>query len=102
VAGLLTQLDAAALLEQFKKLEKAFGRAEPIVRWGPRVIDFDLLVLGATRIDTDQLKVPHPGIAERASVLVPLTEIAPHLDIPGVGRSSALASRVDVSAVVAL
>ncbi len=102
VAGLLTQLDAHALLTQLKALEKKLGRAEPIVRWGPRSIDFDLLVLGSERIDSPDLKLPHPGIAERAFVLVPLAEIAPHLDIPGVGQPNALVAKVATSGVEAL
>jgi 2-amino-4-hydroxy-6-hydroxymethyldihydropteridine diphosphokinase len=69
------------------------------VRWGPRRIDLDLLVHGATRIDTDRLRLPHPGIAERAFVLVPLAEIAPDLEVPGIGRVRALLARVNTAGV---
>jgi 2-amino-4-hydroxy-6-hydroxymethyldihydropteridine diphosphokinase len=102
VAGLLTQLDPHALLAQLKLLEKLQGREQPIVRWGPRVIDFDLLVLGAVRIDTTDLIVPHLGIAERGFVLLPLLDIAPDLEIPGVGRVSVLAKHADVSGLQVL
>ncbi len=102
VAGLLTQLDAPALLTQLKLLEKSLGRKQPIVRWGPRVIDFDLLVFGSTRIESDDLTVPHPGIAVRSFVLMPLKDIAPDLDIPGIGRVTALVSRVDASGLQVL
>jgi 2-amino-4-hydroxy-6-hydroxymethyldihydropteridine diphosphokinase len=102
VAGLLTQLDAPALLMELKALEKQLGRSEPVVRWGPRVIDFDLLALGSTRSDTNELKLPHPGIAERAFVLFPLNDVAPQVDIPGVGRPWALLEKVDASGVEAL
>src|SRR5690348_17141118 len=58
VVGVLTRLDAPLLLAELKALEKKLGRAQPIVRWGARLIDFDLLVYGTARIDTDDLKVP--------------------------------------------
>ena len=95
VAGLLTTLDAATMLAELKALEQHLGRERPVVRWGPRRIDLDLLVHGTTRIDEPQLQVPHPGLAERAFVLVPLAEIAPDLEVPGLGRVRSLLSRVD-------
>lgn len=97
VAGALTTLDASTLLAELKALEKKLGRTQPVVRWGPRVIDFDLLVLGGERAATDALTLPHPGIAQRAFVLRPLMDVAPDLDVPGVGRVRALAARVDMS-----
>jgi len=95
VAGMLTTLDAATMLAELKALEERLGRDRPVVRWGPRRIDLDLLVHGTTRIDEPQIQVPHPGIADRAFVLTPLAEVAPDLDVPGVGRVRALAARVD-------
>jgi 2-amino-4-hydroxy-6-hydroxymethyldihydropteridine diphosphokinase len=95
VAGLLTTLDAATMLAELKALEQHLGRERPVVRWGPRRIDLDLLVHGTTRIDEAQIKVPHPGIAERAFVLAPLAEVSPDLEIPGVGRARTLAARID-------
>ena len=97
VAGLLTRLDAVALLHELKSLESRLGRATPAVRWGPRLIDLDLLVHGSTRIHEASIEVPHPGIAERAFVVVPLGEISPALEIPGLGRVSALLQRLDSS-----
>lgn len=94
VAGLLTQLDATTLLRELKALEQRLGRAAPVVRWGPRRIDLDLLVHGATRLQEPAITVPHPGLAERAFVLVPLAEVAPSLVVPGVGRVSDLLRRV--------
>jgi 2-amino-4-hydroxy-6-hydroxymethyldihydropteridine diphosphokinase len=96
-AGLLTQLDAPTLLHELKLLETRLGRAAPVVRWGPRRIDLDLLVHGATRLQEPAIEVPHPGIAERAFVLVPLCDLSPSLVVPGVGRVSALLRRVDAS-----
>jgi 2-amino-4-hydroxy-6-hydroxymethyldihydropteridine diphosphokinase len=61
------------------------GRTPPPVRWGPRIIDLDLLVYGAQVIDEPGLTVPHPGIHERNFVLYPLADIAPELFIAGHG-----------------
>jgi 2-amino-4-hydroxy-6-hydroxymethyldihydropteridine diphosphokinase len=97
VAGLLTMLEPRAMLAELKSLEQALGRETPVVRWGPRRIDLDLLVHGVARVDEPELQLPHPGIAERAFVLVPLAEIAPDLEVPGAGRVRALAARVDAS-----
>lgn len=97
VAGLLTTLQPATLLASLQALETRLGRERPVVRWGPRRIDLDLLVHGSARIAEPGLELPHPGIAERAFVLAPLAEIAPDLDVPGVGRVSALLAKVDSS-----
>lgn len=94
-AGLLTRLGPAALLAELKALEARLGRERPIVRWGPRRIDLDLLVHGTVCIDEPGLAVPHPGIAERAFVLAPLAEFAPELVVPGRGRVRDLLARVD-------
>jgi 2-amino-4-hydroxy-6-hydroxymethyldihydropteridine diphosphokinase len=95
VAGLLTTLSPAALLAQLQEIEARLGRERPSVRWGPRRIDLDLLVHGGARLAEPGLALPHPGIAERAFVLVPLAEIAPDLEVPGLGRVRELAGRVD-------
>ena len=97
VAGLLTELGPAALFAELKDLEMRLGRERPVVRWGPRRIDLDLLVHGNGRVTEPDLQVPHPGIAERAFVLEPLAEIAPDLEVPGVGRVRALREQVDSS-----
>ena len=94
-AGLLTRLAPRALLDALKSLEAALGREAPVVRWGPRRIDLDLLVHGAARVEEQGLSVPHPGLAERAFVLLPLADIAPDLEVPGLGRVRSLAARVD-------
>lgn len=99
VAGLLTQCDPETMLRHLKHTEQAMGRATPIVRWGPRRIDLDLLVLGVQRREGERLTLPHPGIAERLFVLAPLAEIAPELMIVGVGRVRTLLSRLDASAI---
>ena len=89
-AALLTQLSARQLLIELKQIETRRGRDSDEVRWGPRVLDLDLLVYGNEVIDEGDLVVPHPGIAERNFVLLPLRELAPELDIPGLGRLASL------------
>lgn len=96
-AGLLTQLDAHALLRELKALERRLGRAAPVVRWGPRLIDLDLLVHGSTRLAEESITVPHPGLAERAFVLGPLAEICPTLSVPGVGKVGELLRHLDTA-----
>ena len=93
-AGLLTQLAPEQLLAALRALEKELGREPPRERWGPRVIDLDLLVVGGEKRDTEIRKLPHPGIAERDFVLYPLADIAPDLEVPGVGRVRQLRARV--------
>jgi 2-amino-4-hydroxy-6-hydroxymethyldihydropteridine diphosphokinase len=93
-AGLLTQLSPHELLRALRELEISLGRAPPRERWGPRVIDLDLLVYGSERIADDTLTLPHPGIAERSFVLRPLADIAPALEVPGAGVVNELLARV--------
>jgi 2-amino-4-hydroxy-6-hydroxymethyldihydropteridine diphosphokinase len=102
VAALLTRLTANDCLASLKQIEARMGRETPTVRWGPRRIDLDLLVYGDVAIAEPGITVPHPGIAERAFVLVPLAEVAPDLLVPRVGRVSMLLGRVDSHAVVRL
>jgi 2-amino-4-hydroxy-6-hydroxymethyldihydropteridine diphosphokinase len=90
VASLLTQLTAQELLPELQRIETDRGRDRSEVRWGPRVLDLDLLVYSNQTIDEPGLSVPHPGISERNFVLLPLAEIAPELRIPGLGQLSKL------------
>jgi 2-amino-4-hydroxy-6-hydroxymethyldihydropteridine diphosphokinase len=93
VAGMLTQLSAHELLAGIRGIEAAAGRVRS-KRWGPRTLDLDLLVFGDQRIDTAELVVPHPGIAERGFVLAPLADIAPTLQVPGLCRVETLLRRL--------
>lgn len=95
VAGLVTQASPEDLLDGLRALERALGREPPRERWGPRVIDLDLLVLGTERRDTDALKLPHPGIAERDFVLYPLADISPELFVPGLRSVRELKTAVE-------
>ena len=89
-AALLTRLSARQLLTELKRIETRRGRDDNEVRWGPRVLDLDLLVYGRETVAEAGLVVPHPGIAERNFVLLPLLELAPELVVPGVGRLASL------------
>jgi len=94
-AALLTALDARQLLEELQQIELRRGRQRDGMRWGPRVIDLDLLVFASQSIEEPGLVVPHPGIAERNFVLLPLKEIAPGLVIPGLGPVANLPVNMD-------
>lgn len=82
VCGGQTRLSPHDLLGVLKQLEQQIGRQEGI-RYGPRLIDIDILVYGDMRITTPDLIIPHARLAERPFVLVPLAEIAPELVPPG-------------------
>ena len=94
VAGVLTRLEARALLGELKAIERSLGRPAEGPRWGPRIIDLDLLVCGRERRTDADLALPHPGIVERNFVLYPLADLAPDLDVPGLGRVIELKARV--------
>ncbi len=85
-----TSLKPEALLDRVKRLEVELGR-KPAERWGPRVIDIDLIAYGDVTLKTGRLTLPHPELFNRAFVLVPLAEIAPDLIIAGsrVGEAAA-------------
>jgi 2-amino-4-hydroxy-6-hydroxymethyldihydropteridine diphosphokinase len=95
VAGLLTRLAPMQMLAGLKQCEARLGRSTPVVRWGPRRIDLDLLTHGAAVCSTPELSLPHPGIAERAFVLRPWADIAGETIVPGLGRVATLARSLD-------
>jgi 2-amino-4-hydroxy-6-hydroxymethyldihydropteridine diphosphokinase len=78
----LTRLDPAQLLAAVKTVEADMGR-QRTVRWGPRLIDIDILFYGDVSLSTPELNLPHKELFNRAFVLVPLAEIAPHLRLGG-------------------
>jgi 2-amino-4-hydroxy-6-hydroxymethyldihydropteridine diphosphokinase len=88
-AGFLTQLGARELLTGLLGIEHAMGR-DRNTRWGPRIIDLDLLWVVDGAIDEPGLTVPHPGVSRRNFVLYPLNDIAPALNIPGLGNVQGL------------
>ena len=74
------------LFTALKEIEAAMGRTEA-VRWGPRVIDLDILFYDDMVLDTPELKIPHPYLHERDFVLIPLAEIAPEKIHPVLQKS---------------
>ena len=100
---LQTRLAPRVLLDLLLEIEQRFGRVrDPADKNGPRTLDLDLLVFGDELLDQPGMHVPHPHLAERAFVLVPLNEIAPRLDIPGHGVVRELLAAVDASGVEAM
>jgi 2-amino-4-hydroxy-6-hydroxymethyldihydropteridine diphosphokinase len=91
--GVLTELGPRQLLELLLSIEKRMGR-DRRERWGPRIIDLDLIWMIGEPIDEPGLTLPHPGVSERNFVLYPLADIAPSLRIPGHGRVVDLAARI--------
>jgi 2-amino-4-hydroxy-6-hydroxymethyldihydropteridine diphosphokinase len=81
-----TELGPLHVLRRLKGLEAQLGRAAG-ERYGPRLVDMDLLLYGDTLLATDELTVPHPRLAERAFVLVPLAEVGGDAVVPGLGQT---------------
>lgn len=93
VCSVGTTLDAERLFEVLIGVERAAGRVRDGTRWGPRVLDLDLLHVEGVCSDSARLTLPHPEIARRNFVLVPLAEIAPELVIPNLGAIKDLAEQ---------
>jgi 2-amino-4-hydroxy-6-hydroxymethyldihydropteridine diphosphokinase len=90
-ARLETGLDPHDLFARLLAIEAAHGRTRG-ERWGPRTLDLDLLLYGTLSFATPGLTVPHPGLVDRAFVLLPLAEVAGDLEVPGHGRVADLAA----------
>jgi 2-amino-4-hydroxy-6-hydroxymethyldihydropteridine diphosphokinase len=94
VAALRTALSPRALLARLGAIERHHGRQRRGQRNAPRTLDLDLLLFGRRRLARPALTIPHPRMHERAFVLVPLTEIAPAVIIPGRGAARRWLHRV--------
>ncbi|WP_242467657.1 2-amino-4-hydroxy-6-hydroxymethyldihydropteridine diphosphokinase [Thiocapsa imhoffii] len=103
VVRLRTDLAPVALLRALHGIEIAQGRHRDGTRWGPRVLDLDILIYGDQRIAVPGLRIPHPEMAKRAFVLVPLADVAaPDLLVPGMGVLADLLESCDRSGVAVL
>ena len=100
VITVLTDVSARELLQRCQSVENDMGRVR-LQKWGPRLIDVDVLTYRDQVIDEPDLKVPHPLIAERGFVVVPLREIAPDLVIGGRSLDD-MQAQLDTSDLVAL
>jgi 2-amino-4-hydroxy-6-hydroxymethyldihydropteridine diphosphokinase len=95
VAVLETDLPPRTLLGLLLAIEGRFGRDRAAApAQGPRTLDLDLLLYGDAEIDEEGLRVPHPRLHERAFVLGPLQEVAPGLEVPGMGSVEAILARL--------
>lgn len=81
-----SKLEPEDMLQELKTIEQNLGRNKT-ERWGPRIIDLDIVMLGDEIVDTPRLRVPHPRMQERTFVLVPLAEIAPNMVNPKLGKT---------------
>jgi 2-amino-4-hydroxy-6-hydroxymethyldihydropteridine diphosphokinase len=88
VVALETELAPHELLEGLLAIELEFGRERTAgIANGPRTLDLDILLCGDLQISEPGLEIPHPRLAERAFVLIPLNEIAPQVIVPGLART---------------
>ena len=94
VAALETTLTPLELLDALQHIENEAGRVRKDERWGPRVLDLDILLFGEQIIDNERLIVPHYGMKLREFVLIPLAEIAPDLTLPDNSKVTELCQQI--------
>jgi len=102
VVRIETDLGPVPLLRALQGIENEMGRQRSGRRWGPRLIDIDLLLYGDLQLQTGELELPHPRMHERAFVLVPLCELDLSITIPGHGRAELLLQQLDCSDIFRL
>ena len=86
VVKIKTNMDPFELLEKTKGIEKAAGRKDSAVRFGPRVLDLDIIFFDSRVIRTDSLEIPHPRMHKRRFVLKPICDIEPTMMHPLLGK----------------
>lgn len=85
--GFKTTLGAEELLEKLLEIEKSFGRVRKTGKILPRTLDIDILFYGSERVKGPLLEIPHPRVAARGFVLIPLAELAPAFRHPVLGKT---------------
>ncbi len=95
VCALITRAEPIELLDNLQNIEHQHGRVRGGEQWGPRTLDLDILLFGDKIINFDRLIIPHSGLDQRSFVLYPLYEIAPDLDVPGLGLLQTLIAACD-------
>lgn len=93
VAQIETTLSPQSLMQRLLQLEASHQRVRA-EKNGPRTLDLDILLFNDWHIQEPQLTLPHPRLHERAFVLLPLLELAPEIDVPGLGRLDAWLPKV--------
>lgn len=99
VIQLNTKLDIETFFEYTKKIEKQYNKFDKKVRWGPRIIDLDILIFGQLVINTQRLTLPHYDMYNRAFVLIPLMDIDPKLILPNNKKITDMIKLVDCSKI---
>ena len=102
VALLNSGLTAQQLLSRLQSIENRQGRIRDGQRWGPRTLDLDMIMYGNESINEPGLMVPHPEIRHRNFVLMPLLELAPGIEIPGLGGADELLAAVGRTGITKL
>jgi 2-amino-4-hydroxy-6-hydroxymethyldihydropteridine diphosphokinase len=99
VAQLRTSLPPEALLDKLQSIEQQQDRVRTL-RWGPRTVDLDILLYDNMLCDTERLTIPHPRMAERAFVLLPLADINRDLSLPSGKTVGQLLANCSVQGIV--
>ena len=95
VVELETNRDPRQLLELCRELERAAERTREI-RWGPRTLDVDVLLVDDLTVDDEDLAVPHPRMAGRNFVMVPLLDLAPDIEVAGYDPDQAVGTVTNI------
>ena len=102
VTQIETDLDPISLLRVLQSIENEMGRQRNGRRWGPRLIDIDLLLYADQQYQSEELELPHPRMHQRAFVLIPLCELDETVKIPGLGVAKELLKQLDSDGIARL
>ena len=102
VTQIETDLGPISLLRALQSIENEMGRQRNGRRWGPRLIDIDLLLYADQQYQSEELELPHPRMHQRAFVLIPLCELDETVKIPGLGVAKELLKQLDSDGIARL